>query len=341
MKEKSKFLKGLAATLSVIMVLFTTYVPVKAGDPGINSVSNLVTAYNNASDGDTITLSDNISGDVAIEVSSDKTVTIDGAGYTITGDNATDTDACALTISGTGNVNIVNLTVQGGDVSGSGDSIGIKANSNVSINAEAESASDTELIANGGTCDVAGATASYGVIYEGAGNGSFIIENANGGVARISYGAFNLSSGTLTAYNATGAISSGYEVSNSYGAYNFYEGSLYVEGTATGGNSQYSSFGAVCTAGNMSVREAKGGRVEAQVSGPNVVSCGASCIDGTMKVDTATGGISNGNGLVGSVSYGILCRNGVLDVNTATGGDSDNTSIGASLSGNGTISLKK
>ena len=107
----------LSMLLVVCMLMSMLPTAVFADDASVSDLQTLQDAIANASDGETITLTDNIAVDMSTTAENsgaiivDKSITIDGAGYTLSASGGV-SNATLLLITG-GNPTITNLTVDG------------------------------------------------------------------------------------------------------------------------------------------------------------------------------------------------------------------------------------
>ncbi|NCC67807.1 MAG: S-layer homology domain-containing protein, partial [Clostridia bacterium] len=268
---------------------------------GDDDYVTLTAALAAAADGDTITLLESITESAVYTVTADKTVTIDGGGYTVTAPNST-ADSVALTLDGDGTIILKDITLQGGAtaVDSNYESIGLLTSGGSSV-----------TVQNGGNVSaVGGASAnSRGVISYSSGTVNVTSAtggNASAGTVGFSIGAFNKGSGTLNVASATGGTAK----NNSLGANNYTDGTINVT-TATGGTAGGESIGAVnidneyAYAGTVNVTTATGGTADGD-------SSGVVCWGGSVNVTNAAGGRGTNN------SNGVLCFMGTVNVNTAT-----------------------
>ncbi len=354
--KKSKLLAFFTALASSAVMLFSAF-PVSAATITVSDKTELLAALTSANDGDIIQFSSNITASISYTVDPNITITIDGAGHTLTGENElpTPTDTRALILVGSGDINIVNLNIVGGNTAANnGMSIGLYAFATVSINAGAPSTTATWLTAAGGHSSGTGVTKSYGAFYAGAGTGTFKLKSATGSTGTSSIGIQNASSGDVLLDTAE-SHSSTTDVDYGYGVINSGSGSTTIM-TATGGNAKQYSFGVAASNGSIIVDEAYGGSTDTTngndisygaqsygdgsitvtslaVGGNNVTtSYGVYCQDGSIVVDSATGGNSCEN------SYGAYCANGTLTVDSAVGGTANISSYGAYCT-NGTLNV--
>ena len=157
----------------------TTYYP---------TLTNALTAAQN---GDTVTLLNDITESSIYTISADTIVTIDGMGHTVTG--TTGPDYVALRISGTGTLNLKDITLQGGAGT---VSKGLVVSGSVNVN------SYGTVAANGARC-----SESYGLVNNGSGtvNLTTVCADGYGGGGGFSpgYGVYNAGSGTVNVSTAT------------------------------------------------------------------------------------------------------------------------------------------
>lgn len=187
-----------------------------------------------AQNGNTVTLLGNTTQSAIYTISADKTVTIDGAGYTVTGDLGT--ESIALSLSGTGTVILKDLTLQGGTA---GVSKGLEVSGSVNVESKGT------VAANGAECPK-----SYGLINNGSGtvNVTTVSASAIGGAGGYSpgYGVYNAGTGTVNVRTAAVLKSA----MGGAGVYNESSGTVNV-GRAEGANCPGSK--GVCNVGNGTV----------------------------------------------------------------------------------------
>ena len=296
--------------LSVGGNLGTITASAAAGDI-INSTTNvtyttLTGALAAAVGGDTLTLTGNITESVVYTADNlDKSITINGAGYTITGVAATadNTIAAAFTITGgstgKGNLILKNITIQGATSTGAGSSsYGLYITSATKVN-----------VLKSGTVNASGGEAtliSCGLFHNGTGTVS--VSSVTGadqtGNSTYSIGLKNNSTGVVNAESATGGIAL-----KSYGVINVSQGTVNVK-TAEGSNTNYDS--------------------------TNQLSVGIENIgSGIVNAETVTSGCDNTSGDgIDTTSYGIYNHTGGGFVNATTV-----TSVGVSAVSYGVYNL--
>ena len=150
----------------------------------------LTAALAAAEDGNTVTLLNDITESVTYTASVDKTITIDGNNFSITG---TETTPSALTLIGAGLVKLKNLTLKGGDSS-------TQTSSGLAISGSVNVCSYGTVTALGGL-----ANTSYGLVNNGS--GTVDVTEANGNGTQLGIGVNNTGTGTVNAGTATGMYS--------------------------------------------------------------------------------------------------------------------------------------
>jgi len=281
-----------------------------------------------AENGDTVNLLGSTTEYITYTVTSDKTITIDGHGNTLTGGEVYDghTITTALTLNGEGTIILKNITLAAGTAdkvygfvvgksSETANVLNVLNLGNVNVYAGVTTGKGYDCYGlvnySAGTVNVTSVTADctngtnefvYSVDNEGSGTVNVTSATAYG-TNQQTYAAYNYASGTINVNTAT-ANGGGSEV---YGVYNYGSGTINAI-AATGDESNYSSMGA-CNrdTGTINVNTASGGY------------CGASDYSGsgTINVATATGG-----------SVGVQNdTSGVVNVITATGTNADGTGV--------------
>lgn len=294
MKTK-KFSKFLSLLLALLLVVGMMPVTAMAASASVDNATALQTALTNAVDGDTITLTGDITGGVSYTGLPGKTVTIDGGTHKITA--AVGGLSTALTLWGDGTVILKNITLQGNTGIGS---FGLYIKEGSTINVQ----SAGTVSAFGG--DNAG-NDSFGLYHHGS--GTVRISSAQGGSGSGSCGIRNHGTGTVYADTATGGTAD-----SSIGVDNVVTGTVNV-GTATGGEATAAymvSYGVYNRGGGVvNAARAVGG----SASGNGAWSYGVKNVGtGTVNVGTATGGAAN-------ASYGVFNNiGGTVNANAASGG---------------------
>ena len=158
------------------------------------------------------------------------------------------------------------------------------------------------------------------------GSGQVIVTNAIGcTAAEYSYGVNNESSGSVIVTTAKGG-----PARRSYGIYNGFTASSFVNATtATGGDSLSSSYGAYnLSSGTINVTNASGGTTSTAYS----VSAGVYNARGVINVATATGGTSAtlSVGVINCDVFSYKDELGTVNVGTARGGDTTSNEAPAS-----------
>ena len=337
-KKFSKFLSLLLTFMLAVGLLPVT--ALAASSEEVATPDLLISALANASNGtcDTITLKNDITNltttNFSVNVATQKTVTIDGQGYTITAADTAGGTSTALEISGDGTVILKNITFKGGAGS---KSYGLYISSGSTITVQSV-----------GTVSAIGGAAtsnnSYGLYHDGS--GTVIISEAVGGSGEKSCGIWNNGTGTVYAETATGGAAN-----FSIGVDNFWMGIVNV-GAASGGSAALYSVGvynsgggtvnavsavggsATCTNSySYGVWNGIGCKVNAATAsgGEAYSSYGVSNYGGTVNANAASGGSHTTNVYE---SYGVYNENdavvcGTINVTTATGGTAANSSYGA------------
>ena len=250
---------------------------------------------------DTITLLRDVTESVVLAATTVNTITIDGQGHTITGEEAGQSSV-ALTLSGGGNVILKSLTLQGGgapnsDSTGllvSGGSVNVLCEGTVNAYGVSNNSSvSSGLIHSGsGSVNITNATggsstqlASYGVQNTGA--GTVNVANATAGSSDISYGVsygvYNSGAGTV---NVTNASSS--SARQSVGVFNHGTGSVNVA-SASGGAATYYSFGVNNTQSGGSVNVANASMVPGGTYGNDINGVAVNMDVTTLKLNRGSG----------------------------------------------------
>jgi hypothetical protein len=216
----------------------------------------LTEALAGAAGGDTIALLSDLTETVTYTVASDKCITIDGQGHTLTNGSGMGMSTTGLSLDGTGEIILKNLTIQGSASAGVSSGLAVSGSVNV--------LSTGVVAAIGGS----GMGYSYGVLNNGS--GTVNLSEATGDTAATSCGVYNSAGGTVNVSSATGDSI----IFNGYGVNNASTGTVNV-GTATGTSCGVFNSGA----GTVNVTTATGNKG---------VHNGHS--QGTVNVGTATGG---------------------------------------------------
>jgi hypothetical protein len=258
----------------------------------------LTNALAAAQNGDTVKLQSDITESSIYTISADTTVTIDGMGHKVTG--VSSTESIALSISGTGTLNLKDITLQGGTLQGGTNSVskGLVVSGSVNVN------SYGTVAARGGETPT-----SYGLINYSSGtvNVTTVYANATG---YTGYGVYNIGAGTVNV--STAIVPS--TIMGGVGVYNGGSGTVNVskaEGPYTPGCEGVSNPGT----GTVNVGIA-GGFFGVYCSGAGTVNAGiasAAAISpnyysvynpnsGNVNVSTIIGTTSNGG--TGSINTG-------------------------------------
>jgi uncharacterized repeat protein (TIGR02543 family) len=251
---------------------------------------------------DTITLLRDVTESVVLAATMVNTITIDGQGHTITGEEEAGQSSVALTLSGDGNVILKSLTLQGGgapnsDSSGllvSGGSVNVLCEGTVNAYGVSNNSSvSSGLIHSGsGSVNITNATggssaqlASYGVQNSGA--GTVNVANATAGSSDISYGVsygvYNSGAGTVNVTNASGS-----SARQSVGVFNHGTGSVNVA-SASGGAATYYSFGVNNTQSGGSVNVANASMVPGGTYGNEINGVAVNMDVTTLKLNRGPG----------------------------------------------------
>ena len=249
----------------------------------------LSNALEEAANGNTITLLANITESVNYTVSTGKTITIDGGGFKLTGQDSA-TESVALTLTGTGTVILKDLTLQGGTSTGAnGVSIGLRTGGILDIR------SYGIVSAKGGTADN-----SYGL--DNSSSGTLDVTNASASGNFMGVGAANNGPGTVNVGDAQGNALQGIGAANS-GA-----GTINVtkaEGSLCGVNNQ--------STGTVNVTTATG-----VFFGVYNVSTGIVNVVTIISSDVAVKNDSNGKVNVKTITSGTFTTTTNMDVATVT-----------------------
>lgn len=188
-------------------------IPVMNADTG-KDYPTLYDALNEASDGETIKLLKDISDSTVYFASTDKTITIDGQGYILTG-----TAAYALDLSGEGVVILKDITLHGGKAP-----MGISCGLNVTGKVSVQSIGIVKALGGSGTYSYGLDTSTSGVVNiteasaglateysygvnnrdDTTGGGNVNVKIVKGGTGAISFGIFNYGSKTVNVTTANG-----------------------------------------------------------------------------------------------------------------------------------------
>lgn len=249
----------------------------------------LTDALISAADGDVIKLLNDVTESVAYTAAADKTVTVDGQGYTVTalsGDSSV-----AFAVTGEGTLKLEDITLQGSNA-GVSVSCGLMAGDALNSGSVINILSIGAVRAFGGKWAGPG-QGSAGVANFGAGT-VYVTEAAAGNENSDSYGVLNFSSGTVNVVTANA-----HGIKNSYGVYNYGHGTINVS----------SATAASIMGTRRGVYNLGGGTVNADTA--SGTDCGVfNDSSGTVNVTTAAGGfkgVFNGGG------------SGTVNVGTATG----------------------
>ncbi|NCB41945.1 MAG: hypothetical protein EOM59_04935 [Clostridia bacterium] len=360
--------KGWALVLTIAMALTTAFggfgfvgmggaveevyaLPGPALTVGTGGVyPNVTAALAVAVNGDTITLLNDIIESVSYTVVSGKEITIDGAGYTITG--IAGASSAALTLSGEGTIALKDITLQGGTATlNAGTSTGLKVTGSVNVQ------SINTVNSNGGEASNNGI--SYGLW--ATGTGMVNVSSATGGDNSFqSFGVFSSGSGTVNVTTARGGIGNnssnasmgvsakdnttvnvitaiGDIANNSFGVDTQNNATVNVN-TATGGIGVYASYGVAHSAGTVNANIASGstsGAIDISYAGSYGVIAfyTAGNNTGTVNVTAATGGTAIG---ADSSSYGVFRQGGTVNVTTPTCGTAVTAAVSAGTVNTGT-----
>lgn len=270
----------------------------------------LMNALAAAQNGDTVTLIHDITESAIYTISADTTVTIDGVGHTVTG--VSSTGSTALSISGTGTLNLKDITLQGGTGS---VSKGLVVSGSVNID------SYGTVAANGAEC-----SESYGLVNNGSGtvNVTTVSASAIGSGFASGYGVYNAGSGTVNVRTATVLNS----IMGGAGVYNEDSGTVNVgkvDGPDTpGGEGIYNEDNGTVNAGiatgsigvfNNGAGPVNVGTISGTILGTGTVNTGASVAAVTLNKGTGATCVldsitvaSTGTSIIGKLPS--VCKNG-------------------------------
>lgn len=311
--------------------------PITVGTNG--SYSTLNAAIAAANDGDVIKLLNDLTESVTCTVEEDRIITIDGNNKKITGsitpavagDEGNPEYSVALSLNGMGSIRLKNLTLQGGDVTGSeSSSIGMAVPGDVTVHgAEMVSviggiASDScGLMAMGmGTVSLTTATG----IDIGVSNEGFAMTNVNAatGTGSDSTGVYNSDLGEV---DVTTAIGGKYGVQNDSDS----SGTIDVI-TATATGAQGTGVSNAHT-GTVNVTTATGNQ-------NSIFNNSGTTNMGTVNAKTANGPISNSGTMNVSAANGSILNSGTMNVGVLTGTSSGEGTINTGTS-TASITLNK
>ena len=317
--KKTKKIFSVLLTLCMVLAMMplTAYagpgvlLPLTVGEDG--NYATLEAALSVAEDGDTITLLNDITESVIYTVDPDTTITIDGAGFKITGTTTAASGdepeySVALTLAGTGSINLKKLTLQGGTAAGMSVGLVVQGAVNVqsynTVAAFGGSALNScgLLNVNSGMVNVTTATGeTEGVLNQSSGTVNVTTATGTGA---DSTGVYNAGAGTVNVTTATGVKSGVYNASTgtSTSTVNV------ITATATGAGGA-----GVSNAGNGTVNVATAIGTTNSVYNDN-----GSSDWGTVNAKTANGSINNSGRMNVTNANGSILNFGTMNVGTLT-----------------------